>query len=68
MIDLSDVPGHTYLQDSRDYWHSSLETISEKGGPWYCHVCETASLLSYRCSVCGAELGGDNTTSGEQKR
>jgi hypothetical protein len=68
MIDLSDVPGHTYLHDSRDYWQGSLDTITEKGGPWYCDVCETASLLCYRCSVCGAELVGDNTTSGEQER
>jgi hypothetical protein len=68
MIDLSDVPKHTYLQESHDHWQSSMYTITEKGGPWYCDVCETASLLSYRCSCCGAELHGSGTTAGRENR
>jgi len=67
MIDLSDVPGHTYLQESRDRWETSIETIQTKGGPWYCKTCGTASLLCYRCSVCGAEIGNEDSTAGEQR-
>jgi len=66
-LTLEDLPGHTYLHESHDHWQSSMHTIKQKGGPWGCPTCGTASMLSYRCSVCGAELSGGSTHGAQQR-
>lgn len=50
---------HQYLADNRPDWSQSMASIRNHGGPWWCDVCDTASLLCYRCSACGAELADD---------
>jgi hypothetical protein len=57
-----DLPKHTYLRENCPDWQKSIETITEQGGPWWCGTCRTPSMLSYRCSACGAELNDAGTT------
>lgn len=50
---------HTYLAEAFDSgeWRASMGSIRRKGGPWSCPNVDThASLLCYRCSICGAEI------------
>jgi len=63
-----DLPGHRYLRESRPGWSASLASIRAKGGPWACPSCETASMLCYRCSKCGADLAGTDATAGVMDR
>jgi hypothetical protein len=64
----ADLPGHRYLRESRPEWSASLASIQAKGGPWGCPACGTASMLSYRCSRCGADLASSDTTAGVMER
>jgi hypothetical protein len=52
--DISDA--HTYLAKAWPQWTGRMDVIKNHGGPWPCQTCQGASLLSYRCSKCGAEL------------
>jgi len=56
-----DLPKHRYLRENRPDWSKSITTITEQGGPWWCATCETASMLVYRCSVCGGEMDDSET-------
>lgn len=56
-----DLPGHTYLNEHHSDWSKGLPTITAQGGPWGCATCNSASMLPYRCSICGADLAGDGS-------
>lgn len=49
---------HSYLAKARPDWRGTMTRIRRQGGPWACGTCDAASLLCYRCSVCGADLTG----------
>lgn len=49
---------HEYLAGARPDWSRSMGSIVAEGGPWKCYMNGCASLLVYRCSVCGADLAG----------
>lgn len=46
---------HRYLARSRPDWQRSMASIRNVGGPWACPMGH-ASLLCYRCSICGRDL------------
>lgn len=46
---------HRYLSRAWPDWSGSLTSIRNAGGPWKCAFGH-ASLLVYRCSICGKEL------------
>lgn len=50
---------HTYLAENREDWRRSMSAIRRDGGPWPCDFCDGASLLIYRCSICGDDLADD---------
>lgn len=54
---------HEYLASARPDWRMTAGQLDALGGPWWCPSCETASLLMYRCSVCGTDL----TEKGERR-
>lgn len=59
VLTADDLAGrHRYLATARPQWENSMATIRNLGGPWECPQCSGASLLVYRCSVCGTELTG----------
>ena len=63
VLTAADLAGkHSYLATSRPDWRRSMATIRAHGGPWPCPGCGTASVLNYRCSACGRELGGETST------
>lgn len=56
MLQASEVGDrHRYLAKSRPEWSKSMWSVRNEGGPWECSNGH-ASLLVYRCSVCGKEL------------
>ena len=57
---------HEYLAKARPEWSRSMWGIRNQGGPWKCETCDGASLLSWRCSICGAELTSDADTHGRE--
>jgi hypothetical protein len=66
MLTAGDVAGkHSYLATARPRWSRSMAGVRNEGGPWECPVGH-ASLLVYRCSVCGHDLASDTSTTGRQ--
>ena len=57
---------HRYLAHARPDWARSMASIRNQGGPWECKSCSSASMLPYRCSICGRDLAGETTTHGRQ--
>jgi hypothetical protein len=56
VLTAEDVGGrHAHLAEHRPEWRRSMWSIRNDGGPWACPVGH-ASLLIYRCSVCGRDL------------
>jgi hypothetical protein len=49
---------HGYLKRARPGWRRSMWSVRNEGGPWECGAGH-ASLLSYRCSICGMPLGDE---------
>lgn len=47
---------HQYIAHARPKFARSMAGIVNEGGPWSCSTCGGASLLDYRCSICGADL------------
>lgn len=64
----ADLPAHQYLRKHRPDWSTSTARLQRQGGPWGCAVCGTASMLSYRCSKCGADLASAEGTAGVMER
>lgn len=63
---LTQAERHTYLAQARPEWARSMASIQSEGGPWWCSSCRSASMLVYRCSICGRDLAGETTTHGRQ--
>jgi len=57
---------HRYLARARPEWQSSMASVRNAGGPYECRAGH-ASLLSYRCSVCGTDLADKGSTAGRQR-
>jgi len=51
---------HSYLADARPGFETSMQSIRNRGGPWPCGNGH-ASLLCYRCSVCGRTIDDAGT-------
>lgn len=47
---------HSYIAHARPDFERSMAGIVNQGGPWACPRCNGASLLCYRCSICGADI------------
>lgn len=47
---------HRYLATARPGFDRTMAAIKNEGGPWDCGSGH-ASLLVYRCSICGREIG-----------
>lgn len=67
VLTAEDVGGaHSYIPHARPNFARSMASIRNEGGPWKCKSCNGASLLCYRCSICGADLASGGSTHGRQ--
>lgn len=66
MLTTDDLAGrHRYLARNRPDWTGSMASIRNVGGPWACPNGH-ASLLVYRCSICGKDLASNSSTQGQR--